>query len=180
MLRKSSRKVISMIWSLPLCLPTRSGLRIFKTQKMASANRNWCKFHSLSLPSPLILQKWRDSSHWCKLSKQRKGTCWMLSRSDGFYSYSTVSEELFVFIATSAWRQTYNYLTESHLQRCMNGHIRKNVARRLAGVVSNKEDKDCSHNQLWSMIFILFIYLSFYFFLLTNLFKNTMRCVTLK
>jgi hypothetical protein len=70
----------------------------------------------------------------------------MLSRSDGFYSYSTVSEELFVFIATSAWRQTYNYLTESHLQRSTNGHIRKNVARRLAVVVSNTENKDCSHN----------------------------------
>jgi len=43
-----------MTWSWPLCWHTRSGLHIFKTQKMASANQNWCKFHSPS-PFPLIL-----------------------------------------------------------------------------------------------------------------------------
>lgn len=57
---------------------------------------------------------------------------------------------------------TYNYLTESHLQST-NGHIRKNVARRLEGVVSNKESKTV-HTPTSGQLF-LFLFICLYYFI---------------
>ena len=85
---------------------------------------NISQFHSFSLPLSLIMQLWNEFSHWSKSSGRRRGTRWILRRSDSSYLRSTISKEFLVQTSVPSWK--------SNLQRHMNRHIRRKVTTELA------------------------------------------------
>jgi len=49
-----------------------------------------------------------------------------LGRSEGYYSCSTVSKKFLLLISIPSWKAMYKFvLNKSHLQRSMNGRVRK-------------------------------------------------------